>query len=298
MSDRTINWGDSEVEAVYQTGDDDPDGGGNFIVARDTDGGVTLLEYDPVAGEWVARDDLNLDGNDLSANAIDAAEVSANDYNDGAIDHDQTGNRTHSGDDLSPNAIDAGSVSAENMFNGADIESPDDGNILEFTGTGSDLRVTEPPRELEILDTFEDTDDDTPVDYDSGSLEEFDYYVVDLISSAAPSADWYLTINNETSNDYDYISVDPDDGSRTKTDDDNKFELFRGGTLSQGRFVLNGDGGTGNEIGFSWDFLSPPINAFLFIEYGMVVASSCDSIQLNTDDDDTEATIIVRGLDT
>ena len=77
MSDRTINWGDSEVEAVYQTGDDDPDGGGNFIVARDTDGGVTLLEYDPVAGEWVARGDVNLDGNDLSANVIDAAEVSA-----------------------------------------------------------------------------------------------------------------------------------------------------------------------------------------------------------------------------
>ena len=77
MSDRTINWGDSEVEAVYQTGDDDPDGGGNFIVARDTDGGVTLLEYDPVAGEWVARGDVNLDGNDLSANAIDATAVSA-----------------------------------------------------------------------------------------------------------------------------------------------------------------------------------------------------------------------------
>ena len=118
MSDRTINWGDSEVESVYQTGDDDPDGGGNFVVARDTDGGVTLLEYDPVAGEWVARGDVNLDGNDLSANAIDAAEVSANDYNDGAIDHDETSNRTHSGDDLSPNAIDAAEVSATTELSG------------------------------------------------------------------------------------------------------------------------------------------------------------------------------------
>ena len=85
MSDRTINWGDSEVEAVYQTGDDDPDGGGNFVVARDTDGGVTLLEYDPVAGEWVAREDVNLDGNDLSANAIVAAEVSATDVFGNAV---------------------------------------------------------------------------------------------------------------------------------------------------------------------------------------------------------------------
>ena len=85
MSDRTINWGDSEVEAVYQTGDDDPDGGGNFIVARDTDGGVTLLEYDPVAGEWVARDDVNLDGNDLSANVIDAAAVSADEIINNAV---------------------------------------------------------------------------------------------------------------------------------------------------------------------------------------------------------------------
>ena len=125
MSDRTINWGDSEVEAVYQTGDDDPDGGGNFIVARDTDGGVTLLEYDPVAGEWVARGDVNLDGNDLSANVIDAAEVSADDYNDGAIDHDGTSNRTHSGDDLSPNAIDAAAVSATAELSGATASEGD-----------------------------------------------------------------------------------------------------------------------------------------------------------------------------
>ena len=107
------------MEAVYQTGDDDPDGGGNFVVARDTDGGVTLLEYDPVAGEWVARGDVNLDGNDLSANVIDAGSVSANDYNDGAIDHDGTSNRTHSGDDLSPNAIDAAEVSATDVFGNA-----------------------------------------------------------------------------------------------------------------------------------------------------------------------------------
>jgi hypothetical protein len=77
MPDRTINWGDSETEATYQTGDDDPTGGGNFVVARDTNGGVTLLEYDPAAGEWVSRGDVNLSGNDLSANAIDAGSVSA-----------------------------------------------------------------------------------------------------------------------------------------------------------------------------------------------------------------------------
>ena len=51
-------------------------------------------------------------GPDISANEIDAASVIADDYNDGAIDHDQTSNRTHSGDDLSPNEIDAASVSA------------------------------------------------------------------------------------------------------------------------------------------------------------------------------------------
>ena len=77
MPDRTINWGDSETEATYQTGDDDPAGGGNFVVARDTDGGTTLLEWDPAAGEWVARGDVDLSGNDLSANAIDAEVVSA-----------------------------------------------------------------------------------------------------------------------------------------------------------------------------------------------------------------------------
>jgi hypothetical protein len=74
MPDRTINWGDSATEATYQTGDDDPAGGGNFVVARDTDGGVTLLEYDPAAGEWVSRGDVNLNGNDLSAGGVAASD--------------------------------------------------------------------------------------------------------------------------------------------------------------------------------------------------------------------------------
>ena len=56
-------------------------------------------------------------GPDISANAIDAEQLSVDDYNDGAIDHDQTGNRTHSGDDLSPNSIDAESVSADEELN-------------------------------------------------------------------------------------------------------------------------------------------------------------------------------------
>ena len=55
---------------------------------------------------------------DIEANQVDAEAVSANDYNNGAIDHDQTGNRTHSGDDLSPNSVDAGSVSADDLSGG------------------------------------------------------------------------------------------------------------------------------------------------------------------------------------
>ena len=62
---------------------------------------------------------------DILANVIDAAEVSANDYNDGAIDHDQTSNRAHSGDNLSPNSIDAAEVSATTELSGATASEGD-----------------------------------------------------------------------------------------------------------------------------------------------------------------------------
>ena len=63
--DRIANWGESESAARYQTGDDDPDGG-DFIVVRDLDGDVTLLQYDFAASTFVFGSDVDLDSNALA----------------------------------------------------------------------------------------------------------------------------------------------------------------------------------------------------------------------------------------
>ena len=63
--DRIANWGESESAARYQTGDDDPDGG-DFIVVRDLDGNVTLLQYDFAASTFVYGADVDLDNNALA----------------------------------------------------------------------------------------------------------------------------------------------------------------------------------------------------------------------------------------
>ena len=63
--DRIANWGESEAAARYQTGDDDPDGG-DFIVVRDLDGNVTLLQYDFAASTFVFGSDVDLDSNALA----------------------------------------------------------------------------------------------------------------------------------------------------------------------------------------------------------------------------------------
>ena len=48
MPDRTINFGESESEATYQIQDTDgANGGGNFVIAKDTNAGRVLLEYNP-----------------------------------------------------------------------------------------------------------------------------------------------------------------------------------------------------------------------------------------------------------
>jgi len=78
--DRIANWGESEAAARYQTGDDDPDGG-DFIVVRDLDGDLTLLQYDFAASTFVYGADVDLNSNALadvgSLNMADFAAATA-----------------------------------------------------------------------------------------------------------------------------------------------------------------------------------------------------------------------------
>jgi len=67
MPDRTINFGESETEATYQIQDTDAvDGGGNFVVAKDTNANTVLLEYDPASDTWEYAGDVDMGGGNVS----------------------------------------------------------------------------------------------------------------------------------------------------------------------------------------------------------------------------------------
>ena len=73
--ERRINFGADATAARYRI--EDTGDGANFVVAEDLDGGTVLLEYDDsrTPSEWVVRGPVDLDGNDLSAGAINATSV-------------------------------------------------------------------------------------------------------------------------------------------------------------------------------------------------------------------------------
>ena len=66
MSDRTINFGESETEATYQIQDTDSTGGGNFVVAKDTNANTVLLQYDPGTDTWEYAGDVDMNGGNVS----------------------------------------------------------------------------------------------------------------------------------------------------------------------------------------------------------------------------------------
>jgi len=67
MPDRTINFGESETEATYQIQDTDgAAGGGNFVVAKDTNANTVLLEYQPGSDTWEYAGDVDMNGGNVS----------------------------------------------------------------------------------------------------------------------------------------------------------------------------------------------------------------------------------------
>ena len=72
-----LNWGEGQADADYQSAPED----GDLVLARTLDDQgtpvQTLLRYDATADAWVSGSDVTLNGNDLSANLVDANEVSA-----------------------------------------------------------------------------------------------------------------------------------------------------------------------------------------------------------------------------
>ena len=63
MPDRTINFGDDATEAVYQLGDADTAGGGDFLIVRNTDTSTNIFYYDATADEIVSSKTIRINGN-------------------------------------------------------------------------------------------------------------------------------------------------------------------------------------------------------------------------------------------
>ena len=92
MSDRTINFGESETEATYQIQDTDSTGGGNFVVAKDTNANTVLLQYDPAIDTWEYAGDVDMNGGNVSgvgtltAESVNTEDVDAESVNTNSLD--------------------------------------------------------------------------------------------------------------------------------------------------------------------------------------------------------------------
>ena len=86
MSDRTINFGESETEATYQIQDTDSTGGGNFVVAKDTNANTVLLQYDPDTDTWGYAGDVDMNGGNVSGvGTLTAESVNTERLEDGIV---------------------------------------------------------------------------------------------------------------------------------------------------------------------------------------------------------------------
>ena len=103
MSDRTINFGESETEATYQIQDTDSTGGGNFVLAKDTNANTVLLQYDPATDTWEYAGDVDMNGGNVSgvgtltAESVNTEDVDAESVNteqlNNVVYHDETDGR-------------------------------------------------------------------------------------------------------------------------------------------------------------------------------------------------------------
>jgi len=98
----------------------------------------------------------------------------------------------------------------------------------------------------ELIDTYEDTDDTTSFDYDSGNLSVI-YNVYKLIYQlqAGDYGTLFMRLNGDASDNYAYTHEY--DGSITNTTGDNKIHLGEkfGGQIAVGEIVIRG----GNMVG-------------------------------------------------
>jgi hypothetical protein len=126
MPDRTINFGESETEATYQIQDTDAvNGGGNFVVAKDTNANTVLLEYDPAIDTWEYAGDVDMNGGNVSG----VGTLTADSVNTDRLLNGRTGAEL-----VDQNTAWAG-FSSGLLTNPSDTSSTTYETIAELTGT-------------------------------------------------------------------------------------------------------------------------------------------------------------------
>ena len=127
MSDRTINFGESESEATYQIQDTDgAAGGGNFVIAKDTNANTVLLQYNPSTDAWEYAGDVDMGGGDITnANAIESTTVDSDAVGTPTIIDTEDGTNYDVGDQLVGfgDADGDGTYELPNATDGIDVES-------------------------------------------------------------------------------------------------------------------------------------------------------------------------------
>ena len=141
MSDRTINFGESETEATYQIQDTDSTGGGNFVVAKDTNANTVLLQYDPDTDTWEYAGDVDINGGNVSG----VGTLTAESVNTEDVDAESVNTEEASITEQTQLKVSLGS--SQNISSGEletlELDNVVDDNLGEFDTTEHDFTPTE-----------------------------------------------------------------------------------------------------------------------------------------------------------
>ena len=173
MSDRTINFGESETEATYQIQDTDSTGGGNFVVAKDTNANTVLLQYDPDTDTWEYAGDVDINGGNVSG----VGTLTADSVNTGDLVVD---------DHLSNRHWELVGEITEDIVG-------DSGTIVDGFGASRSLC-------LDISDVGASSEGDLYLQVDGIDDIPYNYHVVDQSANHSAITDddhWTITKNNE-----------------------------------------------------------------------------------------------------
>jgi len=178
MSDRTINFGESETEATYQIQDTDgAAGGGNFVIAKDTNANTVLLQYNPSTDAFEYAADVDLSGSNLTAGDVTATTASVS-------------TAPAASDDVARKTEVDAKADTPHALGGADHDADTLANLeISVAGLSGDLADPQDPKTHAA--THESGGSDT---IDSGSLDansQFQLFTTTTDPAASVGELWY-----------------------------------------------------------------------------------------------------------